>query len=242
MLPGCHNYLLPYDIDLPAGTTEWNARITIKGPDDFRSLDRLGTLFGGGPVGVSRVFMCIPDGSYRSYDVETGRFDVTLTGTYTDAAGGGAIAGRGSFKLKPAETRTKFSVSTKTPRFDQPVRLSVETKIKGKSAYQALNKATVQPQVRLKGKWQDAKFKFTTNSAGRDSERYRWNIRQPATIRFVTLADDGFRKSVSNTITVRTQGQRGRGVRGPAARSDRPPAPPRSALPELRSQLLALAP
>lgn len=201
VLPGlCPTYLLAYDLNIPPGATGWDARITVDQPHgSFLEWIDLSNYIDAS-AGVRGVSLCIEDDNDR-------RFDLTLEGTYEDAAGGGVIAGEGSFELKRAATRTWLSVSTRSPRFNEPFRLAVKATVWGDGRYAPHWGAAVTVQIRVAGRWRDApKLALYTGRSGEDSWRYRWNLRRPVTFRLVSPTQNGYSRSVSNTITVKTQG------------------------------------
>ena len=146
------------------------------------------------------MFVCADDDS-------AGRYYVDISGSYENYSyGDGLISGSGSFKLRAAKTRTNFSVSTKTPKFNQVVRLSVHAQVQGKRGYTALKYGTARMQVRVAGAWENIKVDFFTGGNGKDSTLLRWNLHQTYTFRVKTFGEDGHKSSVSNSITINPRG------------------------------------
>ena len=201
-IPGaCHNYLLQYDLNLPAEaiSSYWTGNLSAENNSDVATVG-LGS--GDATVGVRSINLCVED-------ADDLLVNLSIEVTYDAGAGYTHASSTGQLHLKPAVTRTELRVSTTSPRFNQPVRFSVLTEARGTDGvYYKYPWAEADLQVLYRSRWVSGKgFEFTTGANGKDSVTWRWNTRKTITFRLVTPAQSQLaRRSVSKTITVRPRG------------------------------------
>ncbi len=204
-LGGCARYDFDYDLNVPPGMA-WQATVYVyeSGQVDdlfYEMKYTLDSTRGDAPSGTLE--------TQRICDFEdpVGRYAVSMEGTYSNALNVGAIRGQGVVVVKPAKTRTSVTASTRSPRFNQPVRLTVQAEVKKEYGWGPVWAADVKAQIRARGKWVNApKLDLVTARNGRDNWLLRWNIHQPVTMRFVFPKQDMYAASVSKPITINARG------------------------------------
>ncbi|KRF00616.1 hypothetical protein ASG88_09105 [Nocardioides sp. Soil777] len=203
---GCARYDFEYDLNLPAGATAWEADVFVYESDEVDSMfyeirHPLDSTLGDAPAGsLTTQRIC-------DWEEPVGRYAVSVEGTYTSAAGEGVIVGTGYITLKPARTRTSITASTRSPKFNQPVRVTATVLVKKEYGYGPVWAVDVKAQLRVRGRWVDApKLDLFTARNGRDNFFLRWNIHRPITLRFLVTKQDMYAKSVSKPITIDARG------------------------------------
>ncbi|WP_322920368.1 hypothetical protein [Nocardioides renjunii] len=201
-VPGeCYDYRVNYDMNLPPGATSWFAELKAKsGGNGGQTTTDIAYYEALSGSGFTSVDLCV----FSKKDLKVG---LALTGSYEDGAGGGTISADLSIKLKPAKTRTKLSVSTVAPRFNQVVRFNgrVQYYHGDFTAWYAQESVWAQLQIRAGGRWVKFGPELFTATNGTDHIDYRWNVRGTFQVRLLVPAADGHARSVSDVVTVRTR-------------------------------------
>lgn len=205
-LGGCARYDFHYDLNLPAGTTAWQAEVFVYEAGQVDDLfyeirHTLDSSRGDEPYGsLTTQRIC-------DWEDPVGRHAISVEGTYTNSAGAGVLIGTGYITLNPAKTRTAITASTRSPQFNQPVRVTANVEVKKEYGYGPVWAVDVKTQVLVRRRWVDApKLDLVTARNGRDNFFLRWNIHQPVTLRFLVPKQDMYAKSVSKAITIDARG------------------------------------
>lgn len=203
---GCARYDFEYDLKIPSGTTAWQATVYVYESgvvDDYyyEMMYELDSSRGDEPSGTLETQRICESDYYF------GRYAVSVEGTYSNTLTGGAISGDGIIIVKPAKTRTAVTASTRSPQFNQPVRITAQVEVKKEYGWGPVGAVDVEAQVLARGRWVDApKLDLFTSRNGRDNWFLRWNIHQPVTIRYVFPKQDMYARSVSKPITIDARG------------------------------------
>jgi hypothetical protein len=205
-LGGCARYDFDYNLNLPPGTTGWQAKVFVYDSGQVNDL-YYAVAHTLDSSGGDRPFGTLESQRICEWEGPVGSYAISIEGTYNSAAGTGAITGTGYMTLRPAKTRTWMTASTRSPRFNQPVRVTVTVQVKKEYGYGAVWAADVKTQIRAKGRWITApKLALVTSRKGTDNFYLRWNIHQPVTLRFLLPKQDMYAKSVSKPITIDARG------------------------------------
>jgi hypothetical protein len=169
-----------------------------------------------GPDGTSQssdfVYDDISTGSgelqFCGYEL-AGRYELVAEIEYSDydAAGSGTSAERltSTFAMRQPQTRTRLQVSTRSPRYNSPVRFVIRTADERPSGYFPTSYAEVRLQKRVGSRWVNVRGgKGFTDSRGREVLTFRWNVRGRVAVRAATLNSSDAEGSVSSPVTVRT--------------------------------------
>lgn len=108
-----------------------------------------------------------------------------------------------SFQMRKPRSKTTLTVSPRTPRFNQVVSFRVRSRDERPTGYFSSDGAHVVLEYRAGGHWSRVKASKRYVLHGKATIRYRWNIRQPATIRAKTLTSHDVTSSTSRAVTVR---------------------------------------
>lgn len=199
--PGCHSYAFEYNLNLPENVSRWSASIGEGvASEDFSgygvpSID-------DPPSGRVSLLICNEDFDRK------GRVFVPIEGDYATSDGSsGNISGQGTLQLKLARTTTRLSFGpTHSPRYNQAVSVGAQVRVENEYGSQPARFSKVQVQIRAGGKWVRLPGRgFLVGGNGRDTTRYRWNVRGSQTLRLFTPAQDGYKQSASDPLTIRTR-------------------------------------
>lgn len=131
-------------------------------------------------------------------DIEYSDYDAVGSGTSTERL-------TTTFAMRQPLSRTRLKVSTKTPRYNAPVRFIVNSSDERPSGYFPTSYASVRLQKRVGSRWVNVRGgKGSTDSRGREVMTFRWNVRGRMAVRAMTLNSSAAQGSVSSPITLRT--------------------------------------
>lgn len=200
--PGCHYYAFEYNLNLPDDVRSWSVLVGTGGSAGFGEvLSDYG--YAGDPAdGKVSLRICNDDFDRK------GRVFVPVKGDFDTADGrSGVISGQGTLQLQLARTTTRLTFGpTHSPRYNQAVSVGARVTVENEYGSQPARFSKVEVQIRAGGKWVRLPGRgFLVGGNGRDTTRYRWNVRGSQTIRLFTAAQDGFKQSASNPLTIRTR-------------------------------------
>lgn len=195
----CRDHAYMYDLQLPSDTESWDLEVSVLGPDGLEHTSDY--VYDDGwytGAGVSSFQVCggAMPGRYTLQAVLT-----TYDYDYNPSA---ELLPTASFDMRLPFTRTKLTVSNRTPRFNQVVTFKVKTKDERVNGYYATEYPDVRLEVRRDGQWRKVKgSKTMANGVGVAKIKYRWNVRSAVKVRAVTIGDDYYAASVSSAVTVK---------------------------------------
>lgn len=194
----CRAHPYTFSFTLPAGTDTWTLEAVAVGPDGTTVATDVVLGSGASATGTGALEFCGTEraGVYELQAAVVHRDVETATeGSQTSAA---------SFTMRTPRSRSTLKVSDRTPRFNQHVRFVMKSQHERPSGYAGTDGARVHLEVRVPGRrWITVKgSRMATDSRGRATVAYRWNIRRPLWFRTVTETARGWTTSASRTIRV----------------------------------------
>lgn len=195
----CRDHPYYFAVSPPLGTDSWSMDVTAYGPDGTSQASDF--VYDDISTGVGGLQFC---GSELA-----GRYELVAEIEYSDydAAGSGTSTERltSTFTMRKPQSRTRLQVSTKSPRYDSPVRFVVRSSDERPSGYFPTSYAEVRLQKRVGSRWVNVRGgKGYTDSRGRDVMTFRWNVRGRTVVRALTLDSSGVEGSASSPVTMRT--------------------------------------
>lgn len=196
---GCMEQPVPYNVALPAGTTNWSLQIDTIAPDGTAGPTQRITSPAGAPVGAAALSFCYfrPSGDY------------TLKGTLTVRQGFPnpefvtALA-PSTFTMRAAKSKTKLRAKTKQPRVGKPVKFSTKSRQEEQTGYFGTY-AEVVLQTKRKGKWVTlGRTRTRTDPAGKATIVAKVTKgSKKVKVRAVTAQSNDYDKSASKSIKIR---------------------------------------
>lgn len=196
----CREHPYYFAVSPPIGTDSWSMDVTAHGPDGTSQASDF--VYDDISTGTGGLQFC---GSELA-----GRYELVAEIEYSDydAAGSGTSFERltSTFAMRQPRSRTHLQVSTKSPRYNSPVRFMIKTSDERPAGYFPTSYAEVRLQKRMGSRWMNVRGgKGFTDSRGREVLTYRWNVRGRTVVRAVALNSSSVEGSVSSPVTVRTK-------------------------------------
>jgi hypothetical protein len=194
----CRAHPYTFSFTLPAGTDSWTVEAVAVGPDGTTAATDVVLGSGASAAGTGALEFCGTEqaGAYELRTVVVHRDVETATeGSQTSVA---------PFTMRTPRSRSTLKVSDRTPRFNQHVRFVMKSQVERPSGYAGTVGARMHLEVRVAGTpWISVKgSRKTTDSRGRATKTYRWNIRRPLWLRTVTETARGWTTSASRPVRV----------------------------------------
>lgn len=194
----CRDHPYTFSFTVPAGTDSWTVEAVAVGPDGTTAATDLVLGSGASAAGTGALEFCGTE--------QAGVYELRTAVVHRDVetATEGSETSVASFTMRTPRSRSTLTVSDRTPRFNQRVRFVMKTQHERPSGYARTDGARVHLEVRVPGTpWLAVKgSRRTTDSRGRATVVYRWDIRRSLWLRTVTETARGWTTSASRPVRV----------------------------------------